>query len=86
VCIHTPEHTGDGYTSATLWNVAVDRIGLLTAGLVEPGTQFSVEFFHLLVRDRVAKVIEIDPNEEGWLVGCEVDPPFSAPELLALEL
>ena len=51
---------------------------------MKPGTVFHLQFRHLVVEDRVATAVHITEEEGNWLVGCDIDRPFSAIELQAL--
>jgi hypothetical protein len=71
---------------ASLWNVSPGGLGLFLTGPVGAGTLIHVQFPNTTVRDRVAKVVHCSPNEDGWLVGCQVQLPLSQAELQALQL
>jgi hypothetical protein len=81
VFVHSPTETGTGYQRTSLWNISPHGLALFMTHQVDPGTHLRVQFRHLLLGDRVLKVIHCSPSEDGWLVGGELDRPFSGTEL-----
>jgi hypothetical protein len=67
-----------------VWKVSTNSVALFLSHPMKPGTVFHLQFRHLAVEDRVATAVHITEEEGNWLVGCEVDRPFSAIELQAL--
>jgi hypothetical protein len=72
------------YQLVRVWNVSADSVGLFLSHPMKPGTIFHLQFRNLAVKDRVATAVEITEEERNWLVGCELDRPFSAAESRAL--
>ena len=65
-------------------DISENGIGLLLTRSVSPGTLMNVELRARTIMNRVAHVIHSARSEEGWIVGCKLDNPFSQVELQEL--
>src|SRR5262249_46087221 len=65
-------------------DISTSGIGLFLTRALEPGTLIDVEMPSRCIVKRIAQVVHSTKQEGGWLVGCTLNNPLSAPELDAL--